>query len=165
MQSKLCHLHANVESKVYAQTELHTHTFTEIFHLQAHKFIRQCVCWAELANMTASWQLPYTGSLLCVSDIQYILKVIQEQGGWRSRNTTWINRNQTFSGGGFGTLSEDMGEGVKGYGNRIWQGGHDGQQPLSERQVVMRELGERRRDAVVSSAGRWRGPEAVGGAL
>lgn len=57
-----------------------------------------------------------------------------------------------------------MGEGVKGYGNRVWQGGHDGQQPLSERQVVMRELGERRRDAVDSFAGRWRGPEAVGGA-
>lgn len=35
-----------------------------------------------------------------------------------------------------------MEEGVKGYGNRVWQGGHDGQQPLSEHQVVMRELGE-----------------------
>lgn len=34
-----------------------------------------------------------------------------------------------------------MGEGVKGYGNRVWQGGHDGQQRLSEHQVVMRESG------------------------
>lgn len=111
--------------------------------------------------MTASWQLPYTGSLLWVLDIQYILKVIQEQGCGGSRNTTWINRNQTLTGWGFGTLSRDMGEGVKGYGNRVWQGGHDGQQTLSESQVVMRELGERRFYAVDSSADWWGGPQAA----
>lgn len=85
--------------------------------------------------------------------------------GGGGRHATWINRNQTLSGGGFGTLSEDMGEGVKGYGNRVWQGGHDGQQPLSERQVVMRESREGRRDVVDSSTGHWRGPEAALGAL
>lgn len=157
------------------QTYVHTHTDThaDIYRdfsspsSWIHKTV--CVyCRAEQTNMTASWQLLYTGSLLCVLDIQYILKVIQERWGLLGvggRRTTWINRNQTLSGGGFGTLSEDMGEGVRGYGNRVWQGGHDGQQPLSERQVVMRESGEGRRDVVDSCAGRWRGPEAVIAAL
>lgn len=66
-----------VDKHMYRKTH---NRLQKSFHLQAHEFIRQCLCWAEQANMTASWQLPYTGSQLCVWDIQYILKVIQEQG-------------------------------------------------------------------------------------
>lgn len=75
--------------------------------------------------MTASWQLLYTSSLLSASDIQYILKGIQEPSGgwgcggsWGSGNTTWINRNQTLLVEVFGTLSREMwgGGGVMGVG-------------------------------------------------
>lgn len=99
--------------------------------------------------MTASWQLLYTGSLLCALDIQYILKGIQEPGvgaegvgGGGSGNSTCINRNQTFSRWDFWHFEQrNGGWGVKGCGNWVWEESHNGPQPLSGRQVVMHELG------------------------
>lgn len=122
--------------------------------------------------MTASWQLPYTGSplplfffpfsffLFFFGMVQYSLKVIQEQKGWRGRNITWINRNQTVSAGAFGTLSGDMRRGVRGEVSAAVATGFDKRATtLSQRQVVMHGGDS---DAAGSSpGGRRRAPEAT----
>lgn len=146
MSSKLCDLHANVESKanICTHRQRHSHIYRDF--PTSNSWIHKTVCMPSRADLHDSLLTApvHRQPALCFRYTVYIESYSRARRvgeRWGSWNTTWINRNQTLDGGGFGTLSGDIGESVKGYGNRVWQGGHDGQQPLSEHQVVMRELG------------------------
>lgn len=140
MLSKLCQQHSDSESKTNTCRERHINIYRNLFIFKLMN--SEDSVYTEQSRLT--WQPPDSSRTQAASSVFQTYSIfwkLFKSKGWGRRNTTWINRNQRFSGSGFGTLSGDMEEGVKGYGNRVWQGGHDGQQPLSEHQVVMRELG------------------------